>query len=269
MGFLANAALPAAGAAAFIIAVRRIRGRTRIADGFFPLVLLNPLLFAHSAGPFDRTLLAAGLLGLMAGAIIAMRRNSYMRYLGVALLAMTLTLLSDSFVMLLPTIIAWLIYAAVMLARSKEPSERTRGYAVMAAAEIALITFGMACIFIEPTAAPQPAALFSTVVSFAEFPLLGIAIIMLALGWRRVPDAAAPAAKTPPYFWGMLALLIGLLVMLLSGFQAGTLPPPGADQTVLILCLLYTVSALHGPRRLHYLLPPVLLMGAVMYTLMR
>jgi hypothetical protein len=269
LGMLANAAVPAAGAAAFMVAVRRIRGRTRIADGFFPLVLLNPLLFAHSTGPFDRTLLGAGLLGLMAGTIIAMRRNSYMRYLGVALLAMALTLVSDSFVLLLPTIIAWLVYAAVLLARSKDASERTRGYAVMAAAEIALITFGMACIFAEPTAAPQRAALFLRVVSFAEFPLLVIAIIMLALGWRRSPDSGGRAAKTPPYFWGMLALLIGLLVMLLDSFQAGAVPAPGADQTAVILCLLYTVSALHGPRRLHYLLPPMLLVAAVVVTLMR
>lgn len=270
-GLFANAAIPAAGAAAFIMAVRRIRGRMRLADGFFPLVLLNPFLFAHASGPFDHTLLAAGVLSLMAGAIIAMQRNNYMRYLAVALLAMILTLLSESFVMLLPAIIAWLIYASVSLARSPDPSERTRGYAVMAAAEIAIITFGMACILIEPTTTPHPSDLFTRVVSFAEFPLLVVAIIMLALGWRKTPRPgdAAPAAKTPPYFWGMLALLIGLLAMLLNNFQAGTLPPPGADQTALILCLLYTVSALHGPRRLHYLLPPLLLAGAVLYTLLR
>ncbi|HVT83514.1 MAG TPA: hypothetical protein VHM90_22930, partial [Phycisphaerae bacterium] len=135
---------------------------------------------------------------------------------------------------------------------------------------IALITFGMACIFAEPTATPQPADLFAQITSFAEFPLLVLAIVLLALGWRKGPNPAAPqSAKTPPYFWGMLALLIGLLAMLLNSFQAGSLPPPGADQTVLILCLLYTVSALHGPRRLHYLLPPVLLAAAILYTVMR
>ena len=73
----------------------------------------------------------------------------------------------------------------------------------------------------------------------------------------------------PPYFWGMLALLVGLLAMLLNNFDAGKLPPPGADQTTLILCLLYSVSALQGPRRLHYLLPPLLLVGALAYTVLR
>ena len=67
----------------------------------------------------------------------------------------------------------------------------------------------------------------------------------------------------------MLALLVGLLVMQLNSFEAGKLPPPGVDQTAIVLCLLYTVSALHGPRRLHYLIPPVLLAGAIAYTAFR
>ena len=75
-GVLANGVVPAAGTFAFILAVWRVRQRTRLADGFFPLVLLNPLLFTRAVNPFDSTLLAAGLLGLMAGAIIAMKRNN-------------------------------------------------------------------------------------------------------------------------------------------------------------------------------------------------
>ena len=71
-----------------------------------------------------------------------------------------------------------------------------------------------------------------------------MAIIVLALGWRK-----GPHATTPPYFYGVLALLFGLLTMLLNNFQAGKLPPPArADQTVLVLCLLYTVFALQRPQ---------------------
>src|SRR5437763_908918 len=88
-GIIVNALLPCAGTMAFILAVRKVRGRMRVADGFYPLVLLNPLLFA-GAGPFDPTLMATGLLGLMAGAIISMRANRLSRYLAVALLAAVL-----------------------------------------------------------------------------------------------------------------------------------------------------------------------------------
>jgi hypothetical protein len=271
LGLLANAALPCAGAFAFIHAVHRVRHRVRIADAFFPLVLLNPLLFARSGGPFDSTLMAAGLLALMAGVIIAMKHTSYFRCLVVAALALALARLSDIFIMLLPPLVAWLLTAAYSLAVSAEPARRTAGFAVMAAAEIALLVFALACILVDPTSAPHPATLFSTIVSFSEFPLLVLCIVMLALGWRATGGAHARFAGTgtPPYFWGMLALLVGLLAMLIINFQAGKLPPPGADQTALILCLLYTVSALHGPRRLHYLLPPLLLAVAIAYTILR
>ena len=85
---------------------------------------------------------------------------------------------------------------------------------------------------------------------------------MLALGWRK-----GPHHTTPPYFAGTLALLLGLLTMLLNNFQSGTLPPPGADQTTLVLCLVYAVFALHGPKRLQWLVPPVLLVLAVLSTI--
>ncbi len=71
VGMVANVALPAAAVFALTLAVRRVRGRVRIADGFFSLVLLNPLFYARVTEPFDTTVLAAGLLGLLAGAIVA------------------------------------------------------------------------------------------------------------------------------------------------------------------------------------------------------
>jgi hypothetical protein len=262
-GAIANVALPSAGAAFLITAMRKVRGRTRLADGFYPLVMLDPLVFARVPVPFDTGLVSAGLLALLAGAIIAMRHDRYLRYLVIALLAATLAAIAEMFIILLPPLIAWLLYAGYSLTRSKEALERTRGIAVLVAAEIGLVIFGLACILVEPTSSPLPASLFSTAVGFFEFPLLVIAIAMLALGWRK-----GPAGATPPYFSGMLALLLGLLGMLLNNFQAGTLPAPGADQTAVILCLLYTVFALHGPRRFQWLVPPILLVAAAMHALL-
>ncbi len=70
----------------------------------------------------------------------------------------------------------------------------------------------------------------------------------------------------------MLALLLGLLTLLVNNLPTGpmaTLPAEGTDQTAFILCLVYTVFALHGPRRLQWIAPPLLLAAAVAYILLR
>src|ERR1041384_860846 len=99
--------------------------------------------------------------------------------------------------MLLPALGVWLIIAGYGMARSAVRDERVRGYAVFAAAEICLLIFGFACIFVEPTAAPSASTLFPRIVSFVEFPLLVLAIVMLALGWRPT-RAARIGSATPP-----------------------------------------------------------------------
>ena len=63
-----NITLLAAAAAALTIAIRRARHRTRIADAFFSLVLLNPVLYTQHPDPLNSTLVGMSLLGLMAGA---------------------------------------------------------------------------------------------------------------------------------------------------------------------------------------------------------
>jgi hypothetical protein len=267
-GTYVNITLLAAAAAAMTIGIRRARHITRIADAFFSLVLLNPALYTPHLDPLNGTLMGTALLGLMAGAILAMKRDHFLRYLAVTVLALLLSAVGDTFIMLLPAMVAWMLFAGYQLARvppsslSVEPPHRTRGFLIMALGEILLVVFGLACVLIEPTRSPSPATLFSHIVSFADFPLLVLAIIMLALGWHK-----GPHHTTPPYFAGTLALLLGLLTMLLNNFQSGTLPPPGADQTTLVLCLVYAVFALHGPKRLQWLVPPVLLIIAVLSTL--
>jgi hypothetical protein len=255
--------LLAAAVFALTIAVRRVRERTRIADAFFSLVLLNPLLYNPHAG-VDKTLLAAGILGLMTGAIIAMKRNNVLRYIAVMALALSLTLISDGFLMLLPALVVWMIAAGFGLVRSQDAGSRTRGFVIMGIGEIGLFIFGLACVLIEPTQTPAPPTLFSTIAGFIDFPLIVLAIVMVALGWRK-----GPHDTTPPHFAGILALLVGLLTMLLNNFQSQELPPPGTDQTVLVFCLVYAVFALHGPRRLQWLVPPLLLVAAICYTLFR
>jgi hypothetical protein len=260
-GAYLNMTLLAAAAAALTLAIRLARHRTRIADAFFSLVLLDPVLYTRHPDPLNATLVGTAVLGLMAGAIIAMKRDNFLRYLAVTVLALLLTAVADTFLMLLPALVAWMLFAGYQLARLPDPAARRRGILIMALGEIQLLVFGLACILIEPTRSPAPATLFSNIVSFADFPLLVLAIVMLALGWHKGPNRT-----TPPYFAGTLALLIGLLTMLLNNFQSGTLPPPGADQTTLVLCLLYAVFALHGPKRLQWLIPPVLLVVAVLST---
>ena len=212
-------------------------------------MLLNPLLYTRGPGPYDPVLLIAALLGVMAGVIIAMKRDGLRRHLAVAGLALILSAaLERTFIMVLPAIVAWFAFAGYKLAH-RVRRIRFHGYFVLACAETCMIVFGLACILDEPTTAPAKHDLFTTIVSFTEFPLLVLAIVMLALGWRPKPlcHGGGPV-RVPPYFAGMLALLVGLLTMNASNFSAGTLTPPGADQTALILCLVYTVFALHGPR---------------------
>ncbi len=67
-----NIVLLAGAVVALTVAVRRVRHYTRSADAFFSLVLLNPLLYTRHADLFNNTLLGTAMLGLMAGAIIAM-----------------------------------------------------------------------------------------------------------------------------------------------------------------------------------------------------
>ncbi len=57
--------------------------------------------------------------------------------------------------------------------------------------------------------------------------------------------------------------------MMVSDFQFGVKGPVGTDQTVLIFCLVYTVMALHGPRRLRGVVPPLRVVGAVGYAVLR
>jgi hypothetical protein len=244
---------------ALIVAVRRVRGRTRIADAFFPLVLLNPLLYSHQAHTpaLDRRLLATGVLGLVTGAIVAMKRDNVLRYFAIAALALALTTLSRDFLMLIPALVAWFLYTGYSLAKDPVPFERTRGFMIMAIGEASLLLFGLACLLEKSAPPPEPSTLFSSIVSFGNFPLIVLAIMMLALGWRK-----GPHDTTPPHFAGMLALLVGLLTLLLNNFQGGALPRPGEDQTVTVLCLLYIVFALHGPRRLQWLMPPALMLAA-------
>jgi hypothetical protein len=264
---LTSISLLALAAATLIMAVRRARGRTRIADAFFPLVLLNPLLYStrfHPSAALDTTLLATGLLGIITAAIVAMRRDSVLRYFTIAAMTLALTLVSNHFLMLVPALVAWFIYTGYSLARDPDAGERVRGFVIMAIGEAALLLFGLAMILEQPDPPPRPSTLFSSIISFTNFPLIVLAIVMLALGWRK-----GPHDETPPHFAGMLAFLIGLLTLLLNNFQYGTLPPPGADQTVIVLCLLYIVSALHGPRRLQWLIPPALMLAALGHTFLR
>ena len=264
MGDLANIALLASAAFAFTIAARRVRYRMRIADAFFSLVLLNPLLMSRHAVPFDRTLMATGVLGLMAGAIIAMERNNPLRYVAVMVLALLLTWLSKDFVILLPALAAWLIAAGYGMGIAPAPRARARGFVVLAVGEIGLFAFGLACVLGEATPSPMPERLFSQIVGMIDFPLIVLAIVMVGLGWTR-----GRGGKTPPHFSGVLALLVGLLALLLNNFQTQELGTPGADQTVLLICLLYTVFALHGPQRLRWVVPPALLIAAAAYTVFR
>ncbi len=262
-GDVANIALLASAAFAFTIAARRVRHRMRVADAFFSLVLLNPLLYAK-AQPFDRTLLSTGLLGLMAGAIIAMKHNNVARYFAVMALALLLTQLSPDFLMLVPALAIWIIAAGYSMCIAPVAGARLRGFAVMAIGEIGLFIFGIACILGEATSTPAPGKLFQQIVGLLDFPLIVLGIVAVGLGWRK-----GPRATTPPHFAGVLALLVGLLTMLLNNFGAGELSRPGTDQTVLVICMLYVVFALHGPRRLQWVIPPALLIAAAGYTLFR
>ena len=262
-GDIANIALLASAAFAFTIAARRVRHRMRVADAFFSLVLLNPLLY-HKALPFDRTLLSTGLLGLMAGAIIAMNRNNVARYFAVMALALLLTWLSPDFLMLLPALALWIIAAGYFMSLAPLAGARARGFVVLAVGEIGLFIFGLACILEEARPTPPAEKLFQQIVGLLDFPLIVLGIIAVGLGWRK-----GPRGTTPPHFAGVLALLVGLLTMLLNNFGAGELSRPGADQTVLLICMLYVVFALHGPRRLQWVIPPALLIAAAAYTVFR
>ncbi len=182
-------------------------------------------------------------------------------------LALGLIFVSDTFMMMLPTLVVWFLVAGYGLVRGADVAARRRGVFIMALGEVGLFVFGVACIVIEPTRSPEPGTLFSSIMGFADFPLLVVAIVMLALGWRTGPGGER--GTTPPYFAGTLALLVGLLTMLLNNFQSGTLAGPGTDQTVLVFCLVYVVFALHGPRRLQWVVPPMLFLAAVAYTVVR
>ena len=202
------------------------------------------------APPFDRTLLSTGLLGLMAGAIIAMNRNNVARYFAVMALALVLAWLSPDFLMLLPALALWIIAAGYSMSLAPLAGARARGFLVLAVGEIGLFIFGLACILEEARATPSAEMLFQQIVGLLDFPLIVLGIVAVGLGWRK-----GPRGTTPPHFAGVLALLVGLLTMLLNNFGAGELSRPGADQTVLLICMLYVVFALHGPRQLRWVIP--------------
>ena len=249
--------------AALILAVRHTRLRLFFTDAFFPLLLLSPLLIA-AAKPFDRTLLAAAILGLLTAAIVGMHRERFSRYLAVGGLALLLPLVNKSFLLMLPPLIVWLGVAGYFLTRAPQPGIRVRGFGVMAIAEVGLMLFGLACLLEPAASTPAPAQLFATIVSFADFPLIVAGIMGLALAWGRRPQG-----DTPPYLAGLLALLVGMLAMLLNNFQAGGLPPPGADQTLILLCIIYTIFALGSPPALRWALALLLLAAGTTYIVWR
>ena len=146
-----------AAAAALVLAVRRIRLRCEFTDAFFPLVLLNPL-FVAAAAPLDKTLLGAGLLGLLCAAIVGMKRESLPRYLLAGGIMLALPLLSVTFLMLIPALILWLGFVGFLMARDHDRAIRPRGFVVLALAEIGLILFGIACLLEPATPTPKSTA---------------------------------------------------------------------------------------------------------------
>jgi hypothetical protein len=262
-GRLYPVTLLAAAAAGLILAVRRIRTKTVLTDALFPLVLLNPLLVAH-AHMMDRTLLGAGLLGLLAAVIVGMHRESLGRYLAAAGVMAALPVVSKAFLLMLPALILWLGFVGYLLARDRERRLRVRGFVVLGLAEAGLILFGVACLLEPATELPRPADLFARIVSFADFPLTVAGIAALALAWGR-----RPSGGNPPWMAGLLALFLGLLTLMLNNFQSRNLPPPGADQTMVLLCILYAVFALASPPYLRRMLAILLLAAAATYTVLR
>jgi hypothetical protein len=252
-------------AALLPLAVRRIRQQLQFTDLLYPLILLNPL-FAVSFEPFDRTLMGAALLGLLTAAIVAMKRESLPRYVSAVIIMAALALLSRSFLLMLPALILWLLFSGIMMVRpsQKSPGVKTRGFIVLAFAEASIVLFGIACYF-EPPLPPLAAAdLFATIVSFADFPLTIAGIIALALAFGR-----SPTNQTPPWLTGLFALLLAMLTLLITNIQSRKLPPPGADQTMILLCILYTIFSLSTPRWTRWSLAILLILAAYTYEILR
>jgi hypothetical protein len=212
----------------------------------------------------DRTLLGTALLGLLAAVIVGMHRESLTRYLAAAAVMIALPLVAKAFLLMLPALILWLGFVGYLLTRDRDRQLRLKGFVVMALAEIGLVLFGIACLLEPPTELPPPADLFARIVSFADFPLTVAGIVGLALAWGR-----RPRGGNPPWMTGLLALLLGLLTLMLNNFETRKLPVPGADQTMVLLCVLYVIFALASPPALRRMLAILLLAAAGAYTVFR
>ena len=250
-------------AVSLLSALAQIRGRPELTDALLPLILLNPLLIVP-AQPLDKPLLGAALLAMLAAVIVGMRRESLRRYLLAAGIMAALPVVSLAFLLLLPAMILWLGFVGFLLSRDHDRAVRPKGFVVMALGEIGLVLFGVACLLAPTEPLPGERDLFATIVSFADFPLTVAGIVGIALAWGRHPRGG-----NPPWMTGLFALLLGFLTLLLNNFQSGRLPPPGADQTMVLLCVVYVVFGLGSPRSLRWAIAFLLLAAAIAYTVFR
>jgi hypothetical protein len=271
-GMVYNVLAVGALAAALIVAARKLRGSTSLADAFFPLVLFqwggsdSFMVWGFVEQLVTSSVLAGLLLALIVGNPVELTRRS-------AILAGTcvvlLTLCGVNGVVLIPALALWLSYAAVRQWSSTIPSVRQASRLMLMFAGLAIVMIPLTFVNVHRDTFARSSSVWDTLRTSLEFASMSLGMeayilwpwsgrgvfafliltfsVLLIHAWRR-PDDRFRAL-------GLLAFMAACASLALAiGWGRGSLGwRAGFQQRYMIaaapmLCAAFLIWGLNGGR---------------------
>jgi len=273
-GMYANCFLLGVAAAVLIWSVGRLQGRTHFTDAVIPLALMHVGQYHGLLLGFSMNLILSALLGMLAmAAIVRIRATLTPRQaLAVWIVLLLLPLCGNSGLLLVPALLAWLLYAGFRCLRDPERQVRRRGILPLLLGTTVVLEGSlyvwlaglpsveganpglaarlegagrMLALCLGPFGEEAwPASVLLLLVAVA------LTVVLLVSVWLSRPDERLRAL-------GLLAYLAALATLILAAGWAragtgGVLVRLGATRfvslTAPLVCCLYVVCLLYGKR---------------------
>jgi hypothetical protein len=205
VGMYVNCMLLGVAAAVLILAASRLQGRTHFTDAVIPLAIMHVGQYHGLLVSFSMNLILSALLGTLALAVILRIRTTPTPVQVVALwiVLLLLPLCGNSGLLLVPALLAWLLYAGLRCLRDPERRVRRLGILLLVLGTTAVLELGL--------------YLWSAGVPEAEGADPGLAARLEAAG-RMLALCLGPLGEEswPASVMVLLAAVAGMLVLLVS-----------------------------------------------------
>jgi hypothetical protein len=230
-GAYLNAATLAGAALALLLAARRLRGHTELADALFPLVLLHWGQYENLLWSFQVQFICSTTLFLIAVVVMVTARAHHLLWRGAAVgaCAVALPFCGVNGAVLVPALVLWLAGAAVVSWRGQLPAARRDACAlvllgVLGAGAMAVSLLGGTRAPLHPPAPDLGSGLLSGLLvlmmaagpvgAVGGGPVVGLFLVLLAVGTAAVLARAVMIGRVDRLRGlGVLAALGGVLVL--------------------------------------------------------